>query len=242
MHGTPVDFCVSFLIPVYGEEASLRRTIVILDETCDGYAREYWLLVHRDSGPSCWAVCRALAVDNERVQVHRQTRYPGQGYAYREGFSAATGTHFLMMNADLETDPRDARCLIETILRGGYDMVIASRFVAGGHVDATSYGRLHLLMTRSFQILCASAFRTRIRDLTFAYKIGTRELFQSFEWRSTGHEIALETTLRPLAGGCRVGEVPTSWQGREEGVSHHRFRRNLRYLCAAARIWAERRA
>jgi hypothetical protein len=109
-------------------------------------------------------------------------------------------------------------------------------------VDARSYGAGRLLLTRVFQGLVGRAFNTPVRDLTFAYKLGTRELFEAFDWESTGHEIALETTLRPVAAGFRVAEVPTRWRGREEGESHQPFRRNLRHVATAARIWAAPRS
>ncbi|MGH7197417.1 MAG: glycosyltransferase family 2 protein, partial [Candidatus Omnitrophota bacterium] len=103
----------SVLIPVFSEVEQLRRTVEVLQDTCGDYLREIILLMHRDSIPACKELCRELAEKDPRVHVHEQIEYPGQGHAFREGFALATGTHVLMMNADLETDPADARKLIE---------------------------------------------------------------------------------------------------------------------------------
>src|SRR5438270_575669 len=104
---------VSLLIPVFSESASLRTTVEILAATLTGIDFEILLLVHKDSDPQCLATCEELASRWPRVRVEMQRRYPGQGWAYREGFDAAAGTHLLLMNADLETDPRDARRLVD---------------------------------------------------------------------------------------------------------------------------------
>jgi glycosyltransferase involved in cell wall biosynthesis len=227
---------VSLLIPVFSESASLRDTVEILAATLSGIEFEILLLVHKDSDQQCLETCAELAREWPRVRVEMQRRYPGQGWAYREGFDAATGTHLLLMNADLETDPHDARRLIETMVERDLDLVVASRWMKGGGVDVLSYGPLRALTSWLFQRIVGRLARAPVHDLTFAYKIGTRRLFRSFEWTGTGHELAMETTLRPILAGCRVGEIPTRWSGRRDGVSHQPFRRNLRHAALAAQL------
>jgi glycosyltransferase involved in cell wall biosynthesis len=233
---------VSFLVPVFSEVDSLRRTVALIEETCAAWDREILLLVHARSIPACLALCETLAAGSPRVRVHEQVRYPGQGHAFREGFALATGTHFLMMNADLETDPRDAPRLIRAIEGGAHDLVVGSRFMRGGAVDLRGYGPVKAAVTYAFQGLVGGLFGTEIADLTFCYKIGTAELFRSIAWRGTGHELAMETTLRPIAEGFRVAEVPTVWIARGEGRSSHAYLQNLRHLRAAVGIYGERLA
>jgi glycosyltransferase involved in cell wall biosynthesis len=227
---------VSFLVPVYSEVESLRKTVALLDETCDAYEREILLIVHRASAPECLALCEDLAARNPRVRFHVQERYPGQGYAFREGFALARGTHFLMMNADLETEPRDALRLIRAMEQGNVDLVIGSRWMRGGAVDVRGYGPGRVMVAYAFQVIFGRLFATDVRDLTFCYKIGTRELFESIAWSGTGHDLALETTVRPIALGYRVTEIPTVWVARSEGQSNQPFLRNLRHAKLAFEI------
>lgn len=229
---------VSVLIPVFSESSSLARTVEILRRALDGVAFEILLLVHKDSGAACLRTCEELARASGNVRFQIQRQYPGQGWAYREGFESARGTHFLLMNADLETEPRDARRLVDAIAGTDLDLVVASRWMKGGSVDSASYGRMRTLCARAFQRLVGTLAGTAIHDLTFAFKIGTSRLFRSFDWEGTGHELAMETTLRPILAGCRVGEIPTTWIGRNEGVSHHQYWRNLRHVTLAARLLA----
>lgn len=228
---------VSVLIPVFSESHSLARTVEILRQALQDVAFEILLLVHKDSSAECLRTCATLVQAGD-VRMLIQRSYPGQGWAYREGFDAARGSHFLMMNADLETEPRDARRLVDAIAGGDADLVVASRWMRGGSVDVASYGRGRAAVTYAFQRIVGAAARTRVRDLTFAFKIGTREVFRAFAWEGTGHELAMETTLRPILAGYRVAEIPTAWVGRDEGVSHNKYSRNLRHARLAARLLA----
>lgn len=233
---------VSFLIPVFSEVDSVQRTVEVLEATCASIDREILLLVHRASIPACRALCDKLAREIATVRVHEQVDYPGQGFAFREGFEIATGTHFLMMNADLETDPRDAARLIETAAQTGADLVVASRWMPGASVDLAGYGALRALVTISFQRALGRMLGASIHELTFSYKIGTRVLFERFAWEGTGHELSMETTVRPIAAGMRVVEIPTSWIARTEGRSNHAYLRNLRHAKLALAILLGERA
>jgi hypothetical protein len=131
--------------------------------------------------------------------------------------------------------------LILTIEQGSHDLVVVSRFMCGGAIDLQGYGPLKALVTHTFQRFVGALFSTEIADLTFCYKIGTKELFRSIPWRGVGHEIALETTLRPIALGRRVAQVPTAWVARREGRSNHAYLKNLRHLRVVAQTYTERR-
>lgn len=232
---------ISFLIPVYSEVEILRQTVEVLESVCGEFLHEIILLVHKDSVPACKELCRELSAKDPRVHVHEQIEYPGQGHAFREGFALATGTHILMMNADLETDPADTRKLIEAVQKDSSDLVVASRWAKGGSIDVRGYGLLNYWLAGLFQKIFMALLRTPVSDLTFCYKIGSARLFKSIPWEGTGHELAMETTMKPILMGYRVSQIPTAWVARREGRSHQKFWRNLRHLALAMKLCANRR-
>jgi glycosyltransferase involved in cell wall biosynthesis len=227
---------VSVLIPVFSEVDSLRETVNTVQRSASPYLEEILLLLHKNSIPACQETARELARHDPRVRVHLQQKYPGQGHAFREGFDLARGTHVLMMNADLETDPRDVIRLIRAIERDSFDLVVASRWARGARFDLRGYGWPQAFMNYLFQKTFRHFLGTAVTDLTFAYKIGRSDLFKTLPWEGTGHEISLETTVRPILLGYRVGEIPTAWTRRREGSSNHPFRRNLRHLALVLRL------
>lgn len=231
---------VSVLIPVYSEVDSLAETVQLTLAQLGHRTREILLLVHEKSRPECWELCRRLSEDVPQVQVHRQQRYPGQGYAYRQGIEIARGDLLLFLNSDLETEPRHIPRLLEKMGEGSFDLIVASRWARGAAFDRRSYGTKKWLLNFLVQHGFALLTRTTLSEFTFAYKLARRELFQKTLWEGTGHEFALESTLKPVLLGHKVGQVPTSWVGRREGVSHQPFWRNLRHIGMGLRLVAER--
>lgn len=231
---------VSALIPIYSEVESVAETVRLVGENLGDRLLEIWLLVHRDSIPQCWELCRRLAEEQPKVRLHTQIAYPGQGCAYREGIALAQGEYILLLNADLETEPRHCRRLLDKLLAEGADVVVGSRWMKGSKFDRASYGGWKWVLNFCMQRLFARILKVPLSELTFAFKIARAEVFKSTVWTGIGHEFAFESTVKPAMLGYKVAEVPTSWVGRKEGSSHQPFRRNLRHPVLGLALWAER--
>ncbi|MGH7197354.1 MAG: hypothetical protein ACREH5_01260, partial [Candidatus Omnitrophota bacterium] len=130
--------------------------------------------------------------------------------------------------------------LIEVIQNDSLDLVVASRWAKGGSIDVRGYGLLNYGLASLFQRIFMAVLGTTVSDLTFCYKIGSARLFKSIAWEGTGHELAMETTMKPILMGYRVAQIPTRWAARREGRSNHKFRRNLRHLALALKLCAAR--
>lgn len=239
MAGSPATN-VSVLIPVYSEVDSLAETVRLTLEHLGERTHEILLLVHEKSRPECWDLCHRLEREIEQVQVHRQLRYPGQGYAYRQGIEVASGEWLLFLNSDLETEPRHIDRLLKKREQCACELVVASRWARGASFDRASYGNLKWLLNFAVQHLFALLTLQPLSEFTFAYKLANRRLFQRIHWQGTGHEFALESTLKPVLLGVKVAQVPTSWVGRREGTSHQPLWRNIRHILLGLRLIGER--
>lgn len=94
---------------------------------------------------------------------------------------------------------------------------------------------MRLLVNRLFNFVFSVLLMTKISDLTFGYKMLTRNVGDSIDWKSDRHEVATETTIMPIALGYRVEEVPVSWIRRKYGKSSFRFSYNFQYVKIALR-------
>lgn len=227
---------VSIIIAVYSELDTLNETVAQLLQYFADLPIEIIIVAHPNSGEACLHNGRALAEGHPCITFDIQKFLPGQGFAYRQAIEQSNGYYIMLMNADLETAPKDARTLYNAITQGQHDMVIASRWAKGAEFDAASYGYGKIMLNFLFQRLFSLIFNTPITDLSFCYKIGRAELFKKLCWVGTQHEFALETSLVPIALGMRVTEIPTSWRRRREGISHFNFCRNIRHVKLAMHI------
>src|SRR5690242_19051553 len=99
---------LSIVIPVLNEAESLDQ----LHEELSAVARanQYSLqIIFIDDGSTdrSWAIIRALAESDPRVQGIRFRRNFGKAAALSAGFEAARGKYVLTLDADLQDDPAE---------------------------------------------------------------------------------------------------------------------------------------
>ena len=225
---------ITFVLPVLSETDSLATTVRTIDRVAGEHLHEMLVVVAEGTTAESMAVVRRLAEERpDTVRIHRQ-RLPRLGGALREAFEQSAGSHVMLMAADLETDPESIPQLIERMQEGRWDVVAASRWLPGGGFEG--YGRLRTglnwLFQRSFRLL----YRTKLTDLTFAYRLYRREILTGIRWEELGHPFLLECLLKPLRLGARVTEVSCRWRRRSEGTSAGSFRQMLAYVPLALRI------
>jgi len=203
---------ISVILPVHSETESLKSVAERLIKLIGDGIYEIILIVSPESPMETFKVCQGL-------------NYVG-------------GTHVLMMDSDGEMLPETVPNIIEKIVRENCDMVVASRWMKGG--GAIGYTAPKYVFVHLFNAVFRFLYRTRIHDLSLGFKLMRVEVAKKIHWEGEYHEIAVETTLRHIRFGYKVGEVPTVWVRRKRGKSKNWMRANIRYIVMAIRIWMGR--
>jgi glycosyltransferase involved in cell wall biosynthesis len=218
---------VSVILPVIDETASLRQTVAVLLQENREHIGEILIIVCGKTAPDALRVSYALVREYPSlIRVHFQTR-PFLGGALRDAFELATGSHVLMMASDLETDPGTVKDLIAAA-QTGYDIVTATRWHLDGGFEG--YSRTKFILNLLFQKTFGLLYGTDLSDLTYGFRIFKTEWVKRISWEEQRHAFLLETILKPLRLGARVGEVPSVWRNRMEGASHNRLSNHLAYF------------
>ncbi len=228
------DIRISVVLPVYSETEAVRQVVDWLRDHLARRLEEIVIVLSPRSKEASRAICSELAATDPRVRLHIQQRNPGLGYAVREGLERVQGNVVLMMDSDGEMENETVPRMIAAMLRENCGLVVASRWIAGG--GFSGYSPVKYWLNWGFQQIFRIAYRTRIHDLTYGFKLMRAELAQGIAWEGTLHEIACETTLKPIRLGVRVAEVPSRWTARTQGVSKNTFARNFRYVATAGRV------
>ena len=233
----------SILVAAINETFSLRETIETVEKTCaPADLAEILILLHPEKTTSeCRAVAEALVVESTGktpVRIIDQT-LPFAGGAYRSAFSEATGSHSVMMSADLETPPELVQKMIETARTKPQCIVTASRWMKGG--GFRGYNKVKQVCNAVFEKMLSVIYLTSLNDLTFGYRLFPTSLLQSINWKELRHPFFLETAVVPLRLGIPFIQVPANWKPRPEGVSQNSFFANFRYFKTAFRVRFARR-
>ena len=225
---------LSVVLPVYSETESLISVIGGLTELVGNVIHEIIIIVSAESQRETFEVCQRLVEKDSKVKVYIQND-KGLGNAVRQGISYVTGTYVLLMDSDGEMLPATVPNLIEKIRDEYCDVVVASRWIKGG--GAIGYSTLKYVFTQVYNAVFRFLYRTRIHDLSLGFKLMRVEVVKTIPWEGERHEIATETTLKPIRLGYKVEEVPTIWIRRQFGKSKNWMLANVRYIRMALKIW-----
>jgi glycosyltransferase involved in cell wall biosynthesis len=135
---------VSFVLPVYNEEAVLPEFYKVLCTQLKKHAKKYdfeILFINDGSRDGSFAELQKLQTQDKQVRVVNFARNFGHQAAITAGLDFATGDAVIIMDTDLQDPPAVAFELVET-WRKGYQVVYAKRKTRqdGAFKRATAFG------------------------------------------------------------------------------------------------------
>jgi dolichol-phosphate mannosyltransferase len=232
---TPEKLSCLIVVPTYRE----RDNILNLHSALAQQGICYRLLAIDDgSDDGTHEVLTRLQAQGAPVIVFQRHKKLGLGTAYVLAFAYARLTRhqcIVQMDADLSHAPEDLPRLITTCR--DYDMVIGSRYVAGGYCEGWPWHRQ--LLSAAANWLVRSTLRLDMADATGGFKCLRRSLLQRLAIeRITAAGFAFQWDFNRLAAelGASVAEVPICFRQRTTGRSKMSIRIMLEGLGRLFRI------
>jgi apolipoprotein N-acyltransferase len=206
------------ILPTYDERQSIGTVLerlVALPHRVD-------VLVVDDGSPDGTAdVVRAAAEREPRIRLVERLGKSGLASAYWIGFRHALEEGYdlaVEMDSDLSHDPSELPRLLEAATTN--DLVIGSRYIAGGSV--TNWSRARLALSRAGNGYAALALGFGLHDATSGFRVYRRRLLEHLVTepiRSDGYGFQIELAYRAWRDGFAVGEAPITFREREHGIS-----------------------
>src|SRR5436190_11517143 len=175
------------------------------------------LVVDDNSPDGTGSLADELAAELTGVEVLHRPGKGGLGRAYLAGFHTALehGAELVLeMDSDFSHDPADLLRLIAAA-EDGADLVLGSRYVAGGGV--TDWGLLRRLVSRGGSWYARTILGVGIRDLTGGFKCFRRAVLERLDLEhvhADGYGFQIELTYRAVKAGFRVVEIPIVFRDR----------------------------
>ena len=207
------------VLPTYDEAENVEAFVSAVRDKLPAAARI--LIVDDDSPDGTGEIADRLAAGDERIEVLHRPRKEGLGPAYVAGFRRALAGgagHVLEMDSDFSHDPAYLPRLLEAGERA--DLVLGSRYVAGGGVSDWSAARRAI--SRGGSAYARLVLGLGVRDLTGGFKCFRREVLEAIDLgsiRSRGYAFQVEMTYRAIQRGFSVTEVPIVFRERRAGAS-----------------------
>ncbi len=225
---------LSLVVPTYNERDRLGELVRVLFETCDRAGLALELVIVDDNSPDgTGARADELAVGRTMQVIHRAGKL-GLGTAVVAGFAAASSDVLGVMDADFSHPPALLPSMLAALAAHRADVVVASRYIAGGSTPNWPFSRRVLS-----QVACVLAWPlTPIRDATSGFFLIRADLARTVTIKAGGFKICLELLVR--AWPMRLVELPYRFDDREEGESKMITREALGYLVQLRDLYAVR--
>jgi dolichol-phosphate mannosyltransferase len=179
-----------------------------------------------------------------RVEVLHRVHKRGLGSAYVDGFGHALANQadlVAQLDADLSHDPAVLVRMTEAIHDA--DLVMASRYVAGGGVDAQWPWHRKQMSWFANTVVVPALLGLPVRDATSGYRLWRRDVLTriapSANVHSSGYGFQVEMAYLAHRLGARITEVPIYFRERDAGQSKMNA---TEALTAAREIFSIRRS
>jgi dolichol-phosphate mannosyltransferase len=201
------SFCV--IVPMYNEEQGAEACV---RRVCQALASipipSKLIAVNDGSSDLTGVILDRLAGELPQLEIVRHERNAGYGAALRSGIRRAAEANFdyaLFMDSDLTNSPEDISRFVEK-MKEGYDMIKASRFIAGGRMEGVPWRRGIFSHTGNF--VARALFGLGLQDCTNGFRAVKVEILRRMNLRESGFPIIVEELYQAKSLARTFSEVP----------------------------------
>jgi dolichol-phosphate mannosyltransferase len=204
---------LTFILPVINERDNVRVLIPRLRAFADSEHAEHEVIVV-DGGSSDGTREAAEELGAQVVPEGRR----GYAGALSTGFAQARGNFVVTLDADLSHEPDYVEAMWKERERA--DVVIASRYIGGGHSNKLPSRDL---LSRVLNAALRAALPIGVRDLSSGFRLYRRAVIANLELQSRNFEVLEEILVVAYLRGYRLAEIPFTYMPRGSGRSHARL-------------------
>jgi dolichol-phosphate mannosyltransferase len=202
---------ISFVIPVYNEDESLRILHGEIIANCHSIGQEYQIVFVDDgSKDRSWSTIQELSRGDSHVRGVRLRRNFGKAAALSAGFRAAQGDIVFTLDADLQDDPAEIPKFLQVIAEGK-DVVSGWKQVRHDPWHKT-------LPSRVFNGMVSRMTGVSLHDHNCGFKCYRAEIFKEVRLYGELHRFI---PVLAAARGFTVGEVVVNHRPRRFGHSKY---------------------
>jgi dolichol-phosphate mannosyltransferase len=208
---------LSVIVPTFNERDNVTPLFRRLETALAGLSFEV-IFVDDNSPDGTWEVVRNLARDDCRVRCVRRIGRRGLSGACIEGILASSAPSAAVIDADLQHDEMQLPKMLALLQGGEADLVVGSRYVAGGSAD--SFNRQRAGASALATEVAKRVLRVRLADPMSGFFMIRRDRFERLapQLSTQGFKILLDI-VATARGELRIKEIPYAFASRLHGES-----------------------
>jgi dolichol-phosphate mannosyltransferase len=211
----PVE--LSVIVPTFNERGNVAPLVARLEATLAGVIWEA-IFVDDDSPDGTTQQVKTIAAHDPRVRCLRRVNRRGLAGACIEGILGSSAPYVAVIDADLQHDETLLPRMLDSLRSGRSDLVVATRFGAGGSAESLSPARG--MGSRIARRLTRMIGGVALSDPMSGFFAIRRDRFDSLAASLSPHgfKILLDIVMR-ARGTLRIAEEPFVFGSRVYGES-----------------------
>ena len=210
----------TIVLPTYNEAENIVELVrAILKNRPEGW--EYEVLVLDDNSPDgTFERVQTHFRDERVVSAILRTSDRGLAKSLRAGAEQAQGDWVVFMDSDFTHDPADLPKMLH--LAAVFDVVIGSRFCAGGTMEDT----WHYMMSLAYNWFIRVVLRTQVQDNIGGYVAIRKDALRTLPWDAIffGYgDYCFRLLHHAQQRGMTIIEMPVHFRTRQKGASKSHF-------------------
>ena len=196
---------IAVLIPCYNEELTIAK--VVRDFRAQIPDADIYVFDNNSTD-------RTVECAQETGAYIGHERRQGKGFVVQSMFSQVEADIYVMVDGDDTYPAEEVHKLIEPVVAGKAEMVVGSRLMPSSESEfrpLNKFGNGLFLKAINF------IFKVKLTDVLSGYRAFSREFVKSIPIFGGGFETEVELTVKALARGYRIAEVPVRLTPRPEG-------------------------
>ena len=220
----PIGLNSVLVLPTYNEVENLESFVQAVRHSCPSI---HILIIDDDSPDGTGNVADRLATEFDAIKVIHRIGQRGLGSAYRAGFASLDGKNFeavITMDADFSHDPAVIPKLLSK-LQSGFDIVIGSRYVAGGDIRGWPLHRK--LLSRWGNSYTRWVLRLHVQDCTSGFRAYNSKALSAINpslEHGEGYVSLTALLRRAQQHHLTMIEIPITYTNRVHGTSKMSWR------------------
>jgi len=144
----------------------------------------------------------------------------GKGFVVQSMFRQVEADLYVMVDGDATYPAPEVHRLLKPVVANEADMVVGSRLQTG---TSSEFRQINRWGNRLVLALLNSIFGVHLTDILSGYRAFNRKFVKELPLFGGGFEIETELTIKAIARGWRIVEIPTTLTARPEG-SHSKIK------------------
>jgi hypothetical protein len=217
---------ISLVLPAHNEAGKIEEAVRQTKKTLSSFSSSFELIIAEDGSTDGTAeIARRISSEDPFVRhVHRESRL-GRGKALNQAFKCAKGEILAFMDADLSTDMKHLKPLINAIREENYDFATGSRMLSGSEVKKSFKREMASIV---FNFLVRRILKSKISDHQCGFKSFRKDSLMAIidDIKDEHWFWDTEMLVKAQKKSYKIKEIPVRWEDRGRGGTKVRLIRD----------------